>query len=58
MFISADASTLIKPGHILVRVGSDLDYYLGQWVIRVSDAEPVSTLVDIAIAIYSYSNII
>ena len=36
---------LIKSGHIQVKSGSDLDYYLGQWVIQVSDADPVSTLV-------------
>ena len=32
-----------------VTSGSDLDYYLGQWVIRVSDADPVSTLFHIPI---------
>ena len=40
----AHASTLIKPGHIRVIFGADPDCYPGQWVIRVSDADPVSTL--------------
>ena len=45
MHVSARASILIKPGQIRVRSGSDPDYYPGQWVIRVSDVDPVSTLV-------------
>ena len=44
MHVSARASILIKPGQIRVRSGSDPDYYPGQWVIRVSDVDPVSTL--------------
>jgi len=44
MYVSAHASTLIKPGHIWVRSGSDPDHYPGQWVIRVSDVDPVATL--------------
>ena len=40
------ASThLIKLGRIRVISGSDPHYYLGQWVIRVSDGDPVATLV-------------
>ena len=35
---------LYKPGHIRVISGSDPDYYPGQWVIWVSDGDPVSTL--------------
>ena len=35
---------LIKPGHIPITSGSDPHYYPGQWVIRVSDADPVVTL--------------
>ena len=27
-----------------VKSESDSDYYSGQWVIRVSDADPISTL--------------
>ena len=55
------ASPLIKPGHILVRSESDLDYYPGQWVIRVSDSDPVSTLmhtVVIRVATCDPSNIL
>ena len=36
---------LIKSGRIWVTSGSDLHYYLGQWVIRVTDGDPVATLV-------------
>ena len=36
---------LIKPGHIRVISGSDLHYYPGQWVIQVSDGDPVATLI-------------
>ena len=35
---------LIQPGHIRVKSGSDPDYYPGQWVIRVSGTDLVSTL--------------
>ena len=35
------ASTLTKPGQIQI----DPDYYPGKWVIWVSDANPVSTLI-------------
>ena len=35
---------LIKPGHIRVTSGSNLHYYPGQWVIQVSDGDPVATL--------------
>ena len=44
MQVSAHASTLIEPGYIWVTSGSDPDYYLGQWVIWVSDTDTVSTL--------------
>ena len=39
MQISAHASTLIKPAHIQITPGN---YYPGQWVIWVNDADPVS----------------
>ena len=38
------ARTLIKMSHIQVRSRSDSECYPGQWVIRVSDADPVLTL--------------
>ena len=38
------STNLIKPGRIRVTSGSDPDYYPGQWVIRVSGGDPVSTL--------------
>ena len=38
-----------------VRSGSDLDCYLGQRVIWVSDADPVSTLVSAYSYVPSYS---
>ena len=37
-------ASLIQLGHIRVRSGFDPDYYPGQWVIRVSGTDPVSTL--------------
>ena len=37
--------SFISTGHIQVKSGSDLDYYLGQWIIRVSGTDPVSTLI-------------
>ena len=40
----AVSTDLIKPGRIRVTSGSDPDYYPGQWVIRVSGSDPVSTL--------------
>ena len=43
--LSTHASTLIDPGHIWVVSGSDPDCYPGQWVIRVSEVDPVSTLI-------------
>ena len=36
--------SLIQPGHIRVKSGSDPDYYPGQWVIRVTGTDPVSIL--------------
>jgi len=45
MYVSAHASTLIKLGHIWVSSGSDPDYYPGQWVIWVSDADLVAMLI-------------
>jgi len=44
-YFSAHASTLINLGRIRVKSGYDPDYYPGQRVIRVSDGDPVSTLV-------------
>jgi len=44
MYVSVHASILIKPGHIWDGFRSDPDYYLGQWVIWVSDVDPVSML--------------
>ena len=41
IYISVHASTLFK---IQVTPVSDPDYYQGQWVIWLSDAEAVSTL--------------
>ena len=37
---------LIKLGRIWVTFGSDPHYYPGQWVIRVSDGDPVATVVE------------
>ena len=56
MFISAHASTFIKADHIQVRSGFDSDYYPSQWVIWVSDADLVSTLV-VTIALASLHTI-
>ena len=41
----------MQPGHIRVKSGSDPDSNPGQWVIRVSGTDPVSTLIWIAIGI-------
>ena len=41
----AHSPTLIDPGHTWVTSGSDPDYYPGQWVIWVSDADAISTLI-------------
>ena len=43
MYITVDASNLIKLGHIRIKSEYDPDYP-GQWVIQVSDADPVLTL--------------
>ena len=51
-------STLIKLGHIQVRSGSDPDYYPGQWVIWVSDADPVSTLMQAHFSVNSHMCVI
>ena len=37
-------SFLIKSDYIWVRSESNLDYYLGQWVSQVSDANMISVL--------------
>ena len=37
-------SDFIDPSYIWVKSGSDLDCYLGQWVIQVSSRDPASTL--------------
>ena len=34
-----------QAGQKRVISGSDPDYYMGQWVIRVSDVDPVATLI-------------
>ena len=57
MYVSARASILIKPGHIRVRSGSDPEWYPGQWVIRVSDPDPVSTLVGMQQAQYLFNHL-
>ena len=36
--------SLYSTGHIPIKSGSDPNYYLGHWVIRVSGTDPVSTL--------------
>ena len=42
---------LIKPGRIRVTFGPDPHYFLGQWVIRVSDGDPVATLTQIVASV-------
>ena len=44
--------SLIQPGHIWVKSGSDPDYYPGQWVIQVSGTDPVSTLYHVYLNAY------
>ena len=47
MQVSADPSTSLNR----VTSESDPNYYLGQWAIRVSDVDPVSTLIHLALDI-------